>query len=373
MTARPATITGHRAAPGREAAPGTATAGAPPATHPAPSPAASSDTASDPLQGRGGDEVAQLTALRASGALLNRPQAALDAIARAAAALCGAPTALVNFLDETTLVTGAAAGFDHLGFPRATPRATSVCQHTIAAPDRLTVIPDLAEDPRAGCDVAADAGLRFYAGANILSGTDVSLGVVCVLDTSPRELSDVQRAGLRDLAAVAAALIEQHGLAQRLVAVTDRLGREAGSDPLTGLHNRRALEPVLANLPPRTALAMVDLDCFKALNDRAGHDAGDDALRGYADLFRGGIRGGDVAARWGGEEFLLVLADSRDPRLVLDRLRAGGARAGLPVTFSAGLTAAVPGEDPRRLVARADTLLYRAKDAGRDRIVDDLT
>lgn len=363
MTARPATTTGHRPAPG------TAAAAAPPAAPPR----ASSEPAPRPLPGRGEHEVAQLTALHASGALLSRPQAALDAVARAAAALCGVPTALVNFLDETTLVTGAAAGFDHLGFPRATPRDTSVCQHTIAAPDRLTVIPDLAADPRAGCDVAAGAGLRFYAGANILSETDVSLGVVCVLDARPRELSDVQRGGLRDLAAVAAALIEQHGLAQRLVTVADRLGREAGSDPLTGLHNRRALEPVLANLPPRTALAMVDLDRFKALNDRAGHAAGDEALRGYAELFRGGLRGADVTARWGGEEFLLVLADSRDPRLVLDRLRLGGARAGLPVTFSAGLTAAVPGEDPRHLVARADTLLYRAKAAGRDRIVDDLT
>lgn len=318
------------------------------------------------------DEVVQLAALHASAVLTARPQAALDAVARAAAALCGVSVGMVNFLDESTLVTAASIGFTDLGFSTQAPRSDSVCQYTMATPDELTVISDLSSDPRPGCQLAAGSGLRFYAGANLLSQSQVSLGVLCVSDRESRTLSETQRGGLRDLAAIAATLIEQHSLACQLVSVADRLGREAHTDPLTGLVNRRALEPVLANLPARTAVAMVDLDHFKQLNDRAGHEAGDLALAGYGALFRDNLRGGDVATRWGGEEFLLVLADTRDPRLVLERLRVQARQQELPVTFSAGLTAAGAGEDPRGLIARADRLLYRAKRGGRDRAVDDL-
>ncbi len=116
---------------------------------------------------------------------------------------------------------------------------------------------------------------------------------------------------------------------------------------------------------------MVDLDRFKDLNDRFGHEAGDRALRGYADLFGTCLRGGDVAARWGGEEFLLVLDDVSDGRHVLDRL-LDRARATAPVTFSAGLTVAGPAEDPLRLLERAGRLLYEAKRSGRDRVTDDI-
>lgn len=330
------------------------------------------DNGDEARTARADAEIERLRALHASGMLLDRPQAALDALARAAATLCGVSVGLVNFLDESTQLTAASAGFAERGFALVMPRSESVCQHTIEDPDRLTVIGDLAVDTRAGCQDIAEAGLRFYAGANVLTEDRVSLGVVCVLDDEPRELSESQLKGLSDLATVAAALIEQHGLARQLVAVADRLGREAGTDPLTGLYNRRALEPVLANLPPSTALAMVDLDHFKALNDRAGHDGGDRALRGYGELFREGLRDGDVAARWGGEEFVLVLANSREPRQVLDRLRRRAHDADLPVTFSAGLTAAGLGEDPHALIGRADQLLYRAKELGRDRVVDDL-
>lgn len=116
---------------------------------------------------------------------------------------------------------------------------------------------------------------------------------------------------------------------------------------------------------------MIDLDHFKHLNDTAGHAAGEAALRRYAGLFRTGLRDGDVAARWGGEEFLLILHDARSPRRTLDRLvrRAG---MSLPVTFSAGLTLAGAGEDPDDLLARADRLLYGAKQTGRARVCDDL-
>lgn len=324
---------------------------------------------SDTAAGR--REAERLAALRATGVLVSRPQAALDALARAAAALCGVDIGLVNFLDDATQTTAASVGWLDAGFAVEMPKSESVCQFTIAGPEDVTEIGDLAADSRTAVLPINDTGLRFYAGARMLSDSQAALGAVCVLDREARVLTAAQRSGLRDLAAVAAALIEQHSLTQRLVGVADRLGHEADTDPLTGLYNRRALETVLTNLPPRTAIAMVDLDHFKRLNDRDGHDAGDRALRSYAELFRTGLRDGDVAARWGGEEFLLVLDNVADAAPVLRRLQEA-ARATEAVTFSAGLTLAGLAEDPQDLLRRADGLLYRAKQAGRDRIVDDL-
>lgn len=317
-------------------------------------------------------ELDRLAALRGSGVLATRPQAALDALARTAATLCGVSVGQVNLLDAATVITASSAGWLEVGAAAETPRSDSVCQYTISSPEDVTEIPDLRADPRTGSLPVNDLGLHFYAGASVLADTGAAIGAVCVLDRESRILTRAQRVGLRDLAAVAATLIEQHATAQRLVSVTDRLGVQADTDPLTGLYNRRALESVLANLPPRTAVAMVDLDHFKQLNDRCGHDAGDAALVSYASLFRSSLRETDVAARWGGEEFLLVLDDVCDAPTVLRRLQERGRRT-QPATFSAGLTRAGIGEDPHQLLRRVDTLLYRAKDAGRDRIVDDLS
>lgn len=313
-----------------------------------------------------------MRALRASGVLVTRPQLALDALARMAATLCGTRIGSINILDDADQTSVASVGWDEAGLPTVMPRADSVCQFVLAAPHDLTEIPDLRTDPRTAALPVSGGDQRFYAGAAVTSDSGTAaLGAVCVVDTETRVLTPGQRDRLRDIATVATTLIEQHGLAQRLVGVADRLGEQADTDPLTGLYNRRALEPVLANLPPRTAVAMVDLDRFKDLNDRFGHEAGDRALRGYADLFGTCLRGGDVAARWGGEEFLLVLDDVRDGRHVLDRL-LDRARATAPVTFSAGLTVAGPAEDPLRLLERADRLLYEAKRSGRDRVTDDI-
>lgn len=317
-----------------------------------------------------GQELARVAALRGSGVLLTRPQDALEALARAAAALCAVPIGLINFLDETTVTTAAATEPSGLQPGTVAPRSTVPCQFTIRRLDEITEIADLAADPRTAGLAMTAAGIRFYAGANITSDARLSMGTICVSDVTPRALSPAQRTGLQDLAAVASELVEQFAVAQRLVGVADRLGREAGLDPLTGLHNRRALEPILANLPAGTAVAMVDLDQFKQLNDRVGHDGGDRVLCAYADLFRSALRDGDVAARWGGEEFLIVLEAGDDPRRAFRRLRA--ASAAQAVSFSAGLTISRPGEDPRALLQRADRLLYQAKEAGRGRTTDDL-
>jgi diguanylate cyclase (GGDEF)-like protein len=159
----------------------------------------------------------------------------------------------------------------------------------------------------------------------------------------------------------------------------------ATRDALTGLANRRQMQQLLERearrcerTGARYALAMLDLDHFKQINDRHGHGAGDAALLAFAREATAGLRSLDVLARWGGEEFLLLLPDTETApaRAVLERLRARIAALRVPAgsselqfSFSAGLTVSRPGERADETLARADQLLYEAKGAGRDRVL----
>ncbi len=155
----------------------------------------------------------------------------------------------------------------------------------------------------------------------------------------------------------------------------------AASDALTGLPNRAYFDE-LATLLGKGRRAddvlgvlMLDIDRFKALNDRYGHPTGDDVLRGVGRALRTCVRSEDVPARYGGEEFVVVLRHATDEQAVevAERIRTAihqldGASLGLhhPVTVSVGV--AVGRSSPAELVERADAALYRAKRRGRDRV-----
>ena len=155
--------------------------------------------------------------------------------------------------------------------------------------------------------------------------------------------------------------------------------RQASTDSLTGLLNRRSLEEAVRNLAgdgQDYAVVIADLDHFKKLNDLRGHEAGDTALRQFADVLRKTLRDHDVAARWGGEEFVLVLprVDAHKAVEIIDRLRASLAEAqllGNSPTFTASFGVADSAMSPRfeQLVRIADDALYTAKSDGRDRAV----
>lgn len=187
-----------------------------------------------------------------------------------------------------------------------------------------------------------------------------------------------------------AELIARVGAAVRTKQLQDQLrnrsaefDRMSRTDALTGLYNRRHLEERLRQVDRAAlrhdylmAVVMVDIDHFKRVNDAEGHAGGDDVLREFARRLRGEMRDEDVAGRWGGEEFLVILADTdlEGASVLAERIRVaiadepfGIGDHRIAVTMSGGC-ASGPAGDPDDLVRRADFALYQAKAAGRNRI-----
>ena len=161
------------------------------------------------------------------------------------------------------------------------------------------------------------------------------------------------------------------------------------TDALTGLYNRRYMESHVGTLveqasargKPLTVLVL-DIDYFKSINDSHGHDAGDDVLREFAIRIRKSIRGIDLACRYGGEEFVVVMpeTDLAVATMVAERLRRRIASEAFPiqqgarsveVTISIGIAALGRGDNAASVIKRADQALYRAKRDGRNRVVPD--
>jgi len=248
--------------------------------------------------------------------------------------------------------------------------------HLTRAPSHIA---DLREHPvYAGHALVNQLGLRTYSGLPVSVG-DEERWVLAFLrqrSESPPDAVDISYMEL---------IAGWVGNALHQAAQKELLQRLALTDPLTGLCNRRAAEERLQLEKARTprdshgfALALVDLDHFKKVNDRYGHAVGDEVLQAVARRFESGLREGDWVARWGGEEFLFVLHGStlQEAASVMERL-AGQARTtpiqtsvgNIVLSFSAGV-AAFDAHDGEILpmLEQIDRVLYQAKADGRDQV-----
>jgi len=174
-----------------------------------------------------------------------------------------------------------------------------------------------------------------------------------------------------------------------IVATQKRLSKLAMTDSMTGLYNRRHIMNVIDYEAVRQkrssaplSLIIVDLDHFKSINDRYGHETGDAVLIVVSQLIRKSIREQDSAARWGGEEFLIVLPDTdlEQAILIAQRIREMVATNAVTVdgqtiftSATLGVSVYQGGETTSKAIARADELLYEGKKAGRNRVVSTLS
>ncbi len=172
---------------------------------------------------------------------------------------------------------------------------------------------------------------------------------------------------------------------RQLQGAYDRIEKLAALDELTGVFNRRHLMGALARERSRLerlatpfSICLLDIDHFKSINDTHGHAAGDAVLAAFARLGGAGLRGADIFGRFGGEEFLLILAGTGLPgaqvsaerlRLAIESASFAAVTPDLRVQVTIGVAEAVKGEDNVELLRRADRLLYAGKAAGRNRVV----
>lgn len=345
------------------------------------------------------DEAQRLAALHATRLLGSAPEETFDRITRTAARLLGVPIALVSLIDRDRQWFKSRTGLDAC----ETPREISFCGHAILGDEPL-VVPDAAQDARFVDNplVTGDMQLRFYAGVQLYSVDRKKIGTLCVIDSKPRQLGPGDLDALRDLARMVEQLVYHRQLAMAAQSLSERLqdcppapgGSPASGelawlvahDLLTGLPNRQAmLRAIQGSIAGWRAdgtpalVACINVDRFKRFNETLGHRAGDEILVGLATSLQALLREGDMLARAGSDEFLLLLharGEHPEPERAFDRIMAAANRAiptpdgEIALTCSIGTTLLPQdGDDADALLNNAVTAMRHAKAQGRGEIV----
>lgn len=313
------------------------------------------------------DESARLATLKSLNILDTLPEERFDRLTRMAKRLFGVPIALVSLVDADRQWFKSAQGLT----ASETPRDISFCGHAILD-DEILVVPDTSKDQRFADNplVKDSPGIRFYAGCPIRATDGSKLGTLCVIDQQPGSMGADDLELLQDLAA----------MVERELAVVQM----ATVDQLTKLLNRRGfimLGQHCLNLCVRQALpaslVFIDLNEFKSINDAFGHAEGDLAIIAFAEQINNVVRVSDVIARWGGDEFVIILANA-SKGLAMDTMARFEQsldkynlekNCGYDITFSYGVVEFSPDKHPTvdALLAEGDALMYKHKKALRKR------
>jgi diguanylate cyclase (GGDEF)-like protein/PAS domain S-box-containing protein len=285
---------------------------------------------------------------------------------------------VTDIREDTQYIWQAFGDHEALQPGESSPLEESYCRKTIKAED-LVAWENALDQGWAGDPAYERFGLACYVGAKVTVNGEL-YGTICFADNRPRPHSF--NAGERTFVKLLAQWIGREFERERHLQVMEIRAR---TDPLTGLVNREEVFNRLDQELERAeryghtlSLLMLDLDHFKDLNDTYGHLAGDEVLRAFGSLLREHMRDSDVAGRYGGEEFVVIVPHVSLEGAVtmaerfLEKLRnqtidAGGEE--LQITCSAGVTEMMSHEErAEELIDRADTALYRAKKRGRDRV-----
>lgn len=273
-----------------------------------------------------------------------------------------------------------------------TNRDVSFCGHAILQ-DGIFIIPNALQDERFSDNplVIDEPHIRFYAGNPIRNQDGYKIGSFCIMDTKPRIISEEEIEELRDMTALVEQQLFSHQQKQyhsKIMKELDQAKREKLIDSLTRVWNRNGIEINFLGHTEQAkhnqqylALTMIDIDNFKNINDTYGHNAGDQVLREITKRIITSLDQNDVLGRWGGEEFLGIIAiKCEDPEScvhIFEKARKSISDEPvefngnlIPVTASFGITFSKDlSEDLVDIVAKADHALYEAKNTGKNKCV----
>ncbi len=311
------------------------------------------------------DEESRIVTLRSLNLLDTDRDERFDRLTRLALHVFDVPIALVSLVDANRQWFKSCQGANLM----QTDRDVSFCGHAILGDDAF-VIQDTHQDPRFADNplVIGEPYIRFYAGYPIRYLDGTKLGTLCLLDSKPRHFSYRERLILEDLAKIVEHEIQAVQLAtvDELTEIPNRRGFFASANQALSLCRRQ-------NLP--VSLVFLDLNNFKPINDRFGHAEGDRALKSFANMLTQVCRQTDIAARIGGDEFALLLAnaDRTDVEKILKRFASMVDRANQEQTldYKIAYSHGVVHFDPEKhqdlddLLAEGDQLMYLRKRRGR--------
>ncbi len=335
------------------------------------------------------NEKERLESLLALNQLDTPGEERFDRITRMAQRLLKMPIVLVSLVDAKRVWFKSNQGVD----ASEISRAVSFCGYAILQ-EEMMIVPDATKDHRFADNIMVTGPpfIRFFAGQPIKSPQNFNVGTFCLIDTKPREISEEDIFNIKDLAYwVEKELIsERLGLAQReLIQQLNNAERKALLDPLTRLWNRDGITQVLKkqiNFSKKTekifAIAILDIDYFKKINDTYGHPAGDKVLAEVSRRIRRASRDTDAVGRMGGEEFIIVMpdVDSKLAGEVCARIlgqfqehyfNVGTVRIPIQASIGCCLCGKDNGWDETEAIKKADKALYQAKANGRNQFVMD--
>ncbi|SFO57431.1 diguanylate cyclase (GGDEF) domain-containing protein [Cohaesibacter marisflavi] len=315
-------------------------------------------------------EHRRLQELKRYAILDTEPEETFDRITRLTRDLFDTPIALISLADENRQWFKSKQG---LHLDEAT-REGSFCAVALESGHPLVVEDSLLDDRFKNSDIVQGPHkIRFYAGVPLTSPSGHHLGVLCIMDHKPRKLTHDQLANLYDMGRVVIDEIELRSLAT--------------FDCLTGLQQRQGFWLKARQELERSkrydsdlSLILFDIDRFKKVNDSYGHAAGDRVLQQIADICRSQIRAFDTPARFGGEEFTILLPQTEiaDAFQIAERIRTSIANMPtyycnqeISVTTSFGVSSLNTSNvySVTELLRVADKCLYQAKSKGRNRTV----
>lgn len=317
------------------------------------------------------------------------PEDSFDDLTGLAAYICQTPIAAIGLIDNKRQWFKSKIGF----VSQEEPRDITFCAYAILQ-NELLIVRDTLTDERFATNpfVIRDPHIRFYAGVPLINPDGLALGTLCVLDHESRDLSNEQQKALRIVALQVVTQLElrrnlkvlKHSIAHRKQS-QELLRHNAFHDQLTNLPNRVLFMDRLAHalkLKKRRknylfAVLFIDLDRFKLVNDSLGHMVGDQLLIAIARCLESCLRPKDTVARFGGDEFAILLKNLKDVDDAISVVRRIQEQLKLPfklngqevfTSISVGIALnTIDYERPEDLLRDADTAMYRAKTLGKAR------